>query len=1057
MSSKNTEDKVFNSSLTRPGPWIFLYVFFAVLPLLIFLQSYKTYLSSNFENKKEKAVKYYQRELTAFRNRATNHQIFLKRLQGFSENFKQNMPENMDNNRALVENLYGEIPSNSSLIFWDATETSIPGLTRISTSVALTQEETNKFIELLLQAYTDFSSGANLQTLHQARVFTLTNREFLSSISPLTGYNFPATKAFTNRNAITGGEQENSDVFFFWDFINGKDNSQGGFAAIIPRKNLSPTYALSGLIKNDATANPEFSIGYFDTTTKEINLSYEPLKPVARSLIEEYKNSIYNPYRRGDWILFVQPITESSSANIFSIFSIRGIRTRFEASLFTSNMVCLVIALIMAVLFYKAYKTNKVQGLSLRKKMLGLFLLCMLLPVSILIYLGIQFSMSKERLLSIEAETELRSLVKKVDYSALEYYRQLTEWLKTIKNKPAIKNLNKQKLHGMFYDYAKNNQIQNFYLIGINGNIEFDIENLSKEPGNRLFIRELGVKILAHRSGELNNVYGSGIEKISDSFIDMVIRKTRTLHQINWPGSSARKFVFTDVIQTNDGKTLAMVAIIDKKAVDRNYLKAAIINQHKRNPNHELLIINKNDISDNIPKLSPTFKANLLPLLTIARVSNSIETDQISDERNTMLVAMSDGNIINGFLIGARASWVKIVESIRRMYLIVFVGLLFGLAASFILITAMLREFLTPISILSSGAQSVTQGDLDLKLPVFAKDELGELSNIFNFMTRRLRNRLNELTVLYNMTQKASTSHNQREIFDLAARKLLDHLKGESYGTAWINEGEGEDSTYLAEHHPEEMDEAIRLTIQKSLRAFNTHIENFEKLDKAILAIPLYFEEKKFGAVYVIFSKERFKGHPHFAEDEKSFIETLRHHLSLIIEKQRLFEQAITDGLTKLYVRRFFLANLEKELARSKRYQLEVSILLLDIDHFKEFNDTYGHQAGDFVLKETAQRVVECIRSVDTPGRYGGEEMSVILPQTNIKDAFLVAERIKNTIANAEYTYRDKTMKVTVSIGVTSLHDRQLNIEELIEEADKALYTAKEKGRNQVRIAPEAM
>jgi diguanylate cyclase (GGDEF)-like protein len=83
--------------------------------------------------------------------------------------------------------------------------------------------------------------------------------------------------------------------------------------------------------------------------------------------------------------------------------------------------------------------------------------------------------------------------------------------------------------------------------------------------------------------------------------------------------------------------------------------------------------------------------------------------------------------------------------------------------------------------------------------------------------------------------------------------------------------------------------------------------------------------------------------------------------------------------------------------------------------------------------------------------------MSVILPQTNIKDAFLVAERIKNTIANAEYTYRDKTMKVTVSIGVTSLHDRQLNIEELIEEADKALYTAKEKGRNQVRIAPEAM
>jgi diguanylate cyclase (GGDEF)-like protein len=161
--------------------------------------------------------------------------------------------------------------------------------------------------------------------------------------------------------------------------------------------------------------------------------------------------------------------------------------------------------------------------------------------------------------------------------------------------------------------------------------------------------------------------------------------------------------------------------------------------------------------------------------------------------------------------------------------------------------------------------------------------------------------------------------------------------------------------------------------------------------------------------------------------------------------------------LTKLYVRRFFLATLEKELARSKRYQLDVSIVLLDIDHFKLFNDKHGHQAGDYVLRETAQRIVECIRSVDTPGRYGGEEMAVLLPQTNIKEAYLVADRIKKTIESAEYTFRNKSMNVTVSAGVSALHGRQVTVEELIEEADKALYVAKDKGRNQVRIAPEAM
>ncbi|MDD3145898.1 MAG: diguanylate cyclase, partial [Candidatus Riflebacteria bacterium] len=398
-----------------------------------------------------------------------------------------------------------------------------------------------------------------------------------------------------------------------------------------------------------------------------------------------------------------------------------------------------------------------------------------------------------------------------------------------------------------------------------------------------------------------------------------------------------------------------------------------------------------------------------------------------------------------------------IMETIHLTYMLVGIGLFFSLAASLVLITVLIKEFLAPVSILSNGARAISNGDLELDLPVFAKDELGELSTIFNLMTRRLRNRLTELTVLYNLTQKASTTHSQREIFELAAENLQQHLSAEQAGTVWVGSAESDTELYISDSlEPAEVEE-IKKCARTSLKTCRETLETDQTTGKHILCLPLFFEDRKFGAIYLVFAQDRFLSKQGFSDDEKNFMDTLRHHLGLIIENQRLFEEAITDGLTKLYLRRFFLATLDKEISRSKRYQLDLGLLLLDIDNFKKFNDTYGHQAGDYVLRETAQRITENIRAVDTPGRYGGEEIALLLPQTNIKEAFLVAERIRKAIDGSEYTFRNTSMKVNVSIGVTSLHLRNLTMEELIDEADRALYTAKSKGRNQVRIAPEAM
>ncbi|MBU1108625.1 MAG: diguanylate cyclase [Candidatus Riflebacteria bacterium] len=1054
MNTAAKSEKAFESRLNRPTVWLVLFVFFAALPILIYYDCYIRYLDETFNRNRESIVKIFHRELTSFGSKATNRQIFLQQLQGYRDSFRRNYPET-DRNLGLKEGLLAELPENASLIVWDNRGQLLEELSQIKSS-GLSKEQTNKLIEILLNTHNDFSAGANLQTLRQIEQFEQSHADFFTGLFPLTGRAFSFTSAFTSPNKMFGNYLSSSETFFYWDFMNNHDNNQGGFMAFIPLKDLPVTFGLAQILLRDPSATPEIANGFFDQTTGQIELSYPGLLNAAKQGVALFNDGLNNPLFYDDWVLFVQPMAESTSVNIFSIFSTRSQRLATESQKGNAKTASLILIFIAVIFFYHSYRLASTTGLSLRKKVAGLFLLCMQLPISILIFLGVQFALSQEKLLSQEAETQLIELVKKVDRSAQDHYRATTEWLKSLKSMHTMQQLDKKKLHETFFEFSRNNQLQSFYLIGLDGNIEFDIDNIKADNGNRIFIKSLGMRILA-TSSDQGNLQPTDTFSSTDSLFDLIAHKTGHMHLVVWPGTNKQNFVYTDVLTLESGERYAIVATIDKTELDRNYLRQVVTQQYRLGPDREIIILKEDDISDAMPRLSSTFKANLLPMLATTRISNVIETDQVDDENDRLLVAIGRGVNTSDFLIGARFSWHKITDVIDMTYLLVLLGIFFSLSASTFLIAILIREFLTPVSVLSSGAKSIISGNLDLELPMFARDELGELAITFNAMTRRLRNRLTELTVLYNLTQKASTTHSQREVFDLAAGNLQKHLNADTSGTAWFNEGEGIDSIYLAEHLPDDESEAIRSCVKSALRTYQSVAEFSEKLDRFVLGVPLFFEEKKFGAVYLVFPEERGKDKLHLSDDEKSFIETLRHHLSLIIEKQRLFEQAITDGLTKLYLRRFFLATLDKEINRSKRYQLDVSVILLDIDLFKKFNDTFGHQAGDYVLRETAQRIMESIRSVDTPGRYGGEEMAVILPQTNIKEAFVVAERMRKAIEGAEYTFKNDSMKVTASLGVSSLHMRDISLEELIEESDKAMYVAKEKGRNQVRIAPEAM
>lgn len=162
---------------------------------------------------------------------------------------------------------------------------------------------------------------------------------------------------------------------------------------------------------------------------------------------------------------------------------------------------------------------------------------------------------------------------------------------------------------------------------------------------------------------------------------------------------------------------------------------------------------------------------------------------------------------------------------------------------------------------------------------------------------------------------------------------------------------------------------------------------------------------------------------------------------------------SITDSLTGLFNRRHFDTVLELERKKSERYQQPLTCLLIDIDHFKSVNDAYGHKAGDSVLLEIAQILKKSLREVDTPARWGGEEFTAILPETDSEQGTLAATRILERISN--HTFEQLPDKrITVSIGLASRGDFVNTTEALIVAADGALYEAKRKGRNRIEIAP---
>lgn len=220
---------------------------------------------------------------------------------------------------------------------------------------------------------------------------------------------------------------------------------------------------------------------------------------------------------------------------------------------------------------------------------------------------------------------------------------------------------------------------------------------------------------------------------------------------------------------------------------------------------------------------------------------------------------------------------------------------------------------------------------------------------------------------------------------------------------------------------------------------------------RQVLSVPLTMQGRVEGILCVL----NKTNHQPFSPGDIDTLSTLAVHAGIAIDNVRFMEkieqQAVTDSLTGLYNHMEFQNCLSKEVKLSHSYDKGFSLLLLDLDHFKTVNDTYGHQVGDMVLKEIAETIRRCLRAVDKVFRYGGEEFAVILPGVKPDTARNIAERIRQTVADSSYRVgQDQAVKITVSIGITSLPHDTLQRDEMIHRADQALYSAKRAGRNRV-------
>lgn len=382
------------------------------------------------------------------------------------------------------------------------------------------------------------------------------------------------------------------------------------------------------------------------------------------------------------------------------------------------------------------------------------------------------------------------------------------------------------------------------------------------------------------------------------------------------------------------------------------------------------------------------------------------------------------------------------------------------------------RGFTAPLNNLITGARFISEGDFEHNITPLSTDEIGDLTITFDQMRVNLRNtkadlddRIMQLSTLYEVGKAINSELDFRKLQNMILETVVKVIRAERGSLMLIDDAEKILTIGVAIGLSEEVARDTRLEIGESIAGwvvksrkplFIADVSNdstFINIKKrnvksgTLMCAPLIAKDKLLGALNVSRSEPGS-----FSPRDFELFNNLANQAAIAIDNARLYRYAVTDEMTRLYNHRYFQQRLDEELQRADRYENHVALVILDVDHFKKFNDTYGHPEGDRVLKTVARIIEKNVREIDIPARYGGEEFVVICPEKNGEGSLTPAERIRAAIENYDFRIDGQGVPITVSLGVACYPDQARSKSELIQKADFALYYSKQNGRNQATL-----
>lgn len=335
--------------------------------------------------------------------------------------------------------------------------------------------------------------------------------------------------------------------------------------------------------------------------------------------------------------------------------------------------------------------------------------------------------------------------------------------------------------------------------------------------------------------------------------------------------------------------------------------------------------------------------------------------------------------------------------------------------------------------------------------------------------SRHRSDQLRELLDAFVNTIESSWDVNERKLgMNLMVNRLLTHLGAEECAVYLFNETGTKLQRAYSTGNLKDIDlfeyQANASIVENVLASGTPHINNnysfelkmpFSKENvriHCILCVPLERRGEKIGVLEVL--NKRGGG---FTEEDQNLVMAMADPLAVASRTVQMFENAerltVTDDLTKLYNYRYLMQFLGSEVKRCLRYKKKVSLLFIDIDGFKRINDTFGHLVGSQALAEMGQVFRRLLRETDVVGRYGGDEFVIVLPETPLNGAMVIAERIRKKVEDYEFVAQNVSIRLTVSLGVANCPKHTLTAEGLIKKADAAMYRAKELSRNSIKVA----